>query len=912
VRARLAILPFIPILLLAFISSAPTQGLMRAGPAPSFVPGELVVGFQPEAAASAMTDVAAAIGGTPLRRIPQISAQVFRVPQADSVQSLADRVTKLPGVRYAEPNYRRRVLLADPNDPAYSEHDTKIAPFEYDPFDETTFTYFQWALRQIEAVEAWGLYPGTYYTQATKPSNPPKIAVLDTGIDAGGPDSDPHDDFINSGGSSPNAALGGQVDMANGRNLISGAPDPTNFADDYGHGTAIASVAVASANNGVSEGGGDGSGIAGLAYHAQVLPVKVFDNTGNGTEADLAAAIIYAADHGALVINISGGDYYYSQTEQDAVDYAWTQGSLVIAAAGNDGNSAPLYPAALDGVVGAAATTWPDDYPATYSQWGYFVAIGAPGGDISYVPLGFWGVWVAMPTDPVPLHDVGWEPGYCQYQYHFGTSLASPYVAALASLYAAHKGITQATPNAPLLLLKALCRGSDGILATPGWNPHLGWGRINAYHTLLDDNNRGSTVGGIRGQVRYKSTVVANATVSVVPDGASDVTVSATSYPDGMFRLANLTPGLYDVTAAFFGESQTVQDVVVEAGYDVPRVRFNIGGSTPGNTAPVLSWAGTSGYTADGVEPELAEHLTKCTFKVKYSDADGDSPDPNVKVHILRSGSELSGSPFTMTHGVVNDWTAGAVLRFSRKLQWGDYSYYFEASDGTANATGQPANEQDGPEIITPPVLTDPRVVPERGDATTRFRYLVDYSSEDGKPANWVQLQIRVYDPATGWDRYSWRKRNVADGTAAGWTRTLGAMYPGATVFRYRYRALKGGSGCRLTAETDWATGPRLTSAAAAVVVASLTATPTRGGGAELVFSLSAPADVSARIMNIAGRPVRSMPPTAGVQGLNTLLWDAKGNNGLRVPSGTYLVEMTARSAGGAQSRALAPLRLTR
>lgn len=232
---------------------------MRAGPAPPYVLGELVVGFLPEAAASAMTDVAAAIGGTPGRRIPQINAQVFRVRQTDNVQSLADRVTRLPGVRYAEPNYRRRVLLADPNDPAYSTYDTMIAPFEYNEDDPTTYTYFQWALRQIEAVAAWDLYPGTYYTQATKPTNAPKIAVLDTGIDAGGPDSDPHDDFINSGGSSPNAALGGQVDMANGRNLISGAPDPTNFDDDYGHGTAIASVAVASANNGVTEGGGAGS-----------------------------------------------------------------------------------------------------------------------------------------------------------------------------------------------------------------------------------------------------------------------------------------------------------------------------------------------------------------------------------------------------------------------------------------------------------------------------------------------------------------------------------------------------------------------------------------------------------------------------------------------------------------------------
>lgn len=907
-----AIILLLPLIAVLCLFPADSQSLPRPAPRPAFIPGELLVGFKHDLAAAGLADAAAAIGGMPGRRIPQINAQVFRFSAADNVMAVADRVSKLPGVRYAEPNYRRQVLLAAPNDPAYANKDTLIAPFEYDEGDPTTFTYFQWALRQIEAVAAWNVYPGTYYTQATKPANPPKIAVLDTGIDAGGPDGDPHDDFINLGGSSPDAAVGGQVDMANGRNVISGAPDPTDFADDYGHGTAIASVAVASANNGATEGAGKGSGIAGLAYHAQVLPVKVFDNTGNGTEADLAAGIIYAADHGALVINISGGDYYYSQTEQDAVDYAWAHGSLVIAAAGNDGNSDPLYPAALDGVIGAAATTWPFDDPATYSQFGYFVTIGAPGGDISYVPLGFWGVWVAMPTDPVPLHDVGWEPGYYQYQYHFGTSLASPHVAALASLYAAYKGITQATPNAPLLLSRALCRGCDAIEGTPGWNPHLGWGRINAYHTLLEDNNRGSTVGGIRGQVRYKDTVVANATINAALDGGAEVTAGATSYPDGMFRLANLTPGVYDVTAAYFGEQQTVQNVLVEAGYDVPRIRFNIGGSTPGNTPPVLSWVGTGGYVADGVDPDLAEHLTKCTFKVRYADADGDPPDPGVKLRLLRNGSELSGSPFDMTTGAVSDWAAGAVFRFSRQLRWGDYAYYFEASDGSANATGEPVNEADGPEIITPPLLANPRVSPDTGDASTRFRYRIDYSSLDGKPATWVQLQIRTYDPVAGWELYAWKKRNIADGTTVLWPRQVGTLYPDATRFRYRFRALKGGAGCRLIAVTDWASGPRVTGGTTAVMLSSLAAAPTKAGGAEIVFTLSAPADVQATILNVAGRPIRKLTPVAGVQGLNTLLWDGRSSAGLHAPGGAYLVEVNARSPEGAQSRALAPLRLSR
>jgi subtilisin family serine protease len=78
-----------------------------------------------------------------------------------------------------------------------------------------------------------------------------------------------------------------------------------------------------------------------------------------------------------------------NEAEQEAVDYAWAHGSLVIAAAGNegDGNNRPMYPAACDGVVAVAATTWPDDYPASYSNFGYYLMVGAPAGDVSYVPL---------------------------------------------------------------------------------------------------------------------------------------------------------------------------------------------------------------------------------------------------------------------------------------------------------------------------------------------------------------------------------------------------------------------------------------------------------------------------------------------------------------------------------------------
>jgi flagellar hook assembly protein FlgD len=85
-----------------------------------------------------------------------------------------------------------------------------------------------------------------------------------------------------------------------------------------------------------------------------------------------------------------------------------------------------------------------------------------------------------------------------------------------------------------------------------------------------------------------------------------------------------------------------------------------------------------------------------------------------------------------------------------------------------------------------------------------------------------------------------------------------------------------------------------------------------KAGGAQLVFQLSAPANVSVSILNLAGRPVRSLPPINCAPGLNTLLWDGKNDAGLRVPAGVYLVQLTARSPEGDQSRGLTQLSFQR
>jgi thermitase len=151
------------------------------------------------------------------------------------------------------------------------------------------------------------------------------IAILDSGINRAHPD------------------LSGRI--VPGFNFVSGTTDTT---DDFGHGTAVAGVALAAGNNSV--------GVAGVAFGCSILPVKVVNGSGFAYYSTIADGIHYAVDQGARVINISIAGSSPSITLQEAVDYAWSNNVIVVAAAGNNSTSDPQYPAACDHVVAVSAT----------------------------------------------------------------------------------------------------------------------------------------------------------------------------------------------------------------------------------------------------------------------------------------------------------------------------------------------------------------------------------------------------------------------------------------------------------------------------------------------------------------------------------------------------------------------------
>jgi thermitase len=264
------------------------------------------------------------------RTIASMGGEIARVVDEQRVAVHVDgeeRVRLAGNARVAtiEPDVIYRVANT-PNDPCYTN----------------CFGITQWALQHLGAPSAWDIVPGT--------STPVRVAVLDTGVRSTHPD------------------FGGRVTR-----LSDFSSDSSTAADLNGHGTTVAGVIAATGNNGV--------GIAGVSWGAEIRSFKVLDDRGAGYASDAAAALRAASDEGARVVNMSfAGEP--SSALQSAVSYAQSKGALIVAAAGNDGSTTPMYPAAYSGVVGVAATTQSDTL-ASFSNRGTWITLAAPGVNIA-------------------------------------------------------------------------------------------------------------------------------------------------------------------------------------------------------------------------------------------------------------------------------------------------------------------------------------------------------------------------------------------------------------------------------------------------------------------------------------------------------------------------------------------------
>ena len=183
------------------------------------------------------------------------------------------------------------------------------------------------------------------------------VALLDTGVDGSHPD------------------LAGQ--LVPGTSILDGSNGTT---DPNGHGTAMAGIIAAIADN--------GQGIAGIGYAGvKVMPVTVLGADGQGQDSDIIQGVVYAVEHGADVINMSFSNPGFSPALQSAIDYAWDHNVVVVAATGNDGSSTTTFPAGDRGVIGVSNTDQADALAAS-SNYGTDTFLGAPGTGICHAGCG--------------------------------------------------------------------------------------------------------------------------------------------------------------------------------------------------------------------------------------------------------------------------------------------------------------------------------------------------------------------------------------------------------------------------------------------------------------------------------------------------------------------------------------------
>jgi subtilisin family serine protease len=243
----------------------------------------------------------------------------------------------------------------------------------------------------------------------------------------------------------------GYVDDLNGwhfyHTFSGGQATPGQNADVEdlnGHGTHVAGVIAAAGNNAL--------GVAGIAWHARLMPVRVLDADGLGWESDIIQGLSYATANGARVINMSLGLSTPTPALAAAVARADAQGALIVAAAGNDGG-AVAYPAAYPTVLSVGASNQADQR-ASFSAQGARLDVLAPGVDIL-------STWNGVP-----------------YFVRSGTSMAAPHVAGVAGLLLAHMPMLSVSQARTCILRSATDLGA------PGWDAQTGWGRLNAAHAL--------------------------------------------------------------------------------------------------------------------------------------------------------------------------------------------------------------------------------------------------------------------------------------------------------------------------------------------------------------------------------------------------------------------------------------------
>jgi subtilisin family serine protease len=432
--------------------------------------------------------VDAAVRGGFVREIASFGGYAYysySIPGGEAMADALARIRGESGIVSVEQDSVERICVV-PNDADYSG--------------------YQYAPQLMGLPAAWDVTLGSASV---------KVAVVDTGING------LHEDFAS-----------GQV-LAGYNEVAGTAISAAAQSDDNGHGTHVAGIIGAVGNN--------GKGIAGTAWNTKLVPVKVFDGAGSGSTSNILAGFIWAADHGAAIINYSGGGSLYSSAFADAVAYAISLGVTVVTAMGNEGVALTKYPAAYPGVIAVASSNGRDEISG-FSTQGSHCSVAAPGETI----LSLSG------------------SSNSGYVYMSGTSMATPYAAGVAALLKAR------TPSLTPAQIRSILEDSAVDLGTAGFDPEFGYGRIDAASALLMAER--DNYGTISVSLSQGGSPLAGAEVLVLNSGASKVlrtgltSSGSTGGTAGRADFLFMHTGTYTILATYGGTTRRTTATIGAGG----------------------------------------------------------------------------------------------------------------------------------------------------------------------------------------------------------------------------------------------------------------------------------------------------------------------------------------------------------
>ncbi|MEA1874741.1 MAG: S8 family serine peptidase [Bacteroidota bacterium] len=620
-----------------------------------------------------------------------ILQRIFRMDfdKMYKVEQLVKDMNNMPEIEYAEKAPLFRISMV-PNDPYYGEVSGSYSAAA------------NWHLTNINAEAAWDITTGD--TNIV-------VAVLDNAIYVN------HPDLQNK--------IVEQVDLGNGDN----DPSPPENTYIWSHGTHGAGLIAAETNNGV--------GVASIGYDVSIMAVKLGDDASDGQA--MAAGfegIVWAADHGADVINMSWGSPQFFITMQHTVNYAYNKGCVLVGAAGNNGNGAETqmnpdipvnyvgYPAALEHVI-AVGSNDVGDNKSDFSNYGTWIDVLAPGG---YYNEGFLGIgrFSVLSTTASEAGDIvsslsgegGGAADYGvtgQYDIMQGTSMAAPVTSGLCGLMLSAN--PDLTPEELTAILKSTCDNVDA--ENTAFIDSIGSGRINA-------------ASAVQACLNSVAPLVANfeaSEVVIAVDGTVDFTdlttgtptswswtfeggMPATSTDQNPTAITYDTEGVYQVTLEASDGTNTDTEI---------KTTFIIVGTSGGaesawieqntlfanqfrgviqtaiadeNTAWVITYDGTGGSitsdfsrTADGGETWIPDTIEAPTELAPGCITATDDLNAWVALYNTSGG----GGIYHTSDGGEN-WAEQPTAAFDNAASFPNVVHMFNANDGFCQ--GDPINEE--------------------------------------------------------------------------------------------------------------------------------------------------------------------------------------------------------------------------